>query len=198
ALPIGVVYVEISGGEDCIAARRSDGEVVVGGWTSNFREHVVPALLPGTSYVEVDGGDKSVAARVGPTSTYISFYPGCSGSRPATRLIPADTPRIGNTLEVRLFDLPMDFAFVALGFMRMAPVALDFAGMPGCEAHISLDQITFAAGQSGVATLSVPIPDRRALIGARFYQQAFVLDPAAGNGAGAVVSAAAEAVVGDW
>lgn len=198
SLPSGVVYVEISGGDLCIAARRSDGEVVVGGWTSNFREHMVPALLPGTSYVEVDGGDKSVAARVGPTSTYISFYPGCSGSRPAARLIPIDTPRIGNALEVRLFDLPTSFAFVALGFARTTPVPLDFAGMPGCESHISLDQITFVAGQGGVATMAVPIPDRRSLIGARFYHQAYVLDPNAGNTAGAVVSAAAEAVVGDW
>ena len=197
-LPSGVVYVEVSGGDDCIIARRSDGEVVAGGWTRTFREHVVPPLEPGTSYVEVDGGDMSVAARVGPTSTYISFYPGCSGSRPASRLVPADTPRIGNTLEVRLFDLPTDFAFVALGFTRTVPVPLAFAGMPGCEAHVTLDQVTFAAGQSGVATLSVPIPDRRALIGARFYQQAFVLDPTAANAAGAVVSAAAEAVVGDW
>jgi hypothetical protein len=198
ALPSGVVYVEISGGEDCIAARRSDGEVVVGGWTSDDREHVVPPLQPGTSYVEVDGGDQSVAARVGPTSTYISFYQGCAGTRPATRLIPSDTPRIGNPLEVRLFDLPIDFAFVALGFTRTAPIPLDFAGMPGCESHVTLDHITFAAGQGGQATISVPIPDRRSLIGARFYQQVFVLDPAAGNPAGAVVSAAAEAVVGDW
>ncbi|MEQ1632225.1 MAG: hypothetical protein ABL997_07610 [Planctomycetota bacterium] len=197
-LPTGVVYVEVSGGDQCIVARRSDGQVVAGGYTRSFREHVVPPLLPGTSYVEVDGGDGTVAARVGPTSTYVSFYPGCSGSRPATRLVPVDTPRIGNALEIRLFDLPIDFAFVALGFTRTAPMALDFAGMPGCQAHLTTDQITFAAGQGGVATISVSIPDRRALIGARFYHQAFVLDPAAGNAAGAVVSAAAEAVVGDW
>ena len=197
-LPAGVVYVELSGGDDCIIARRSDGEAVAGGWTGHFREHVVPPLLPGTSYVEVDGGNQAVAARVGPTSTYISFYPGCSGSRPAARLIPADTPRIGNALEVRLFDLPTSFAFVAIGFARTTPIPLDFAGMPGCESHISLDQITFVAGQGGVATMAIPIPDRSSLIGARFYQQAYVLDPNAGNTAGAVVSAAAEAVVGDW
>lgn len=196
-LPSGVVYVEISGGQECLAARRSDGEVVATGTTTS-REHIVPPLLPGTSYVEIDGGNDTVAARVGPTSTYISFYQGCAGTRPATRLIPSDTPRIGNPLEVRLFDLPIDFAFVALGFTRTAPIPLDFAGMPGCESHVTLDHITFAAGQGGQATISVPIPDRRSLIGARFYQQVFVLDPAAGNPAGAVVSAAAEAVVGDW
>jgi len=113
-------------------------------------------------------------------------------------LIPADTPRIGKALEVRLFDLPIDFAFVALGFARTAPIALDFAGMPGCESHLTVDQITFAAGQGGVATISIQVPNRQSLIGARFYHQAFVLDPTAGNAAGAVTSAAAEAVVGDW
>ena len=197
-LPPGVVYVEISGGDSHMAARRSDGEVVVGGRTTAYLEHMVPPLQPGTSYVEVDGGDRAVVGRVGPTSTYISFYPGCGGSRPAARLVPADTPRIGATIEVRIFDLPNDLAFVALGFTRTAPVALDFAGMPGCTAHITADAIDFAIGQTGNATVSVAIPNRQSLVGLHFFHQALVLDPAAGNVAGAVVSAAAEAVIGHW
>ncbi len=196
-LPTGCVYVEISGGYYLIAARRSDGQVVVAGNLGN-REEFVPPLQPGTSYVEVDGGDQTVAARVGPTSTYVSFYSGCSGSRPAARLVPADTPRIGATLKVRIFDLPSDLAFLALGFTRTQPVPLDFAGMPGCTAHITADAIDFAIGQSGIATVSVSIPSRQSLVGLHFFHQALVLDPAAGNVAGAVVSAAAEAVIGHW
>lgn len=41
-----------------------------------------------------------------------------------------------------------------------------------------------------------PIPFQQSLLGARFYNQVFVFDPAAGNAMGAVVSDAAEGVVG--
>jgi hypothetical protein len=37
-----------------------------------------------------------------------------------------------------------------------------------------------------------------AFLGARLYEQALVPDPAAGNALGAVMSDAAEAVVGAW
>jgi hypothetical protein len=70
--------------------------------------------------------------------------------------------------------------------------------MPGCTAHITADAIDFAIGQTGNATVSVAIPNRQSLVGLHFFHQALVLDPAAGNVAGAVVSAAAEAVIGHW
>lgn len=47
----------------------------------------------------------------------------------------------------------------------------------------------------GTVRVTIPIPDDPGLIGARFYQQALVLDPRA-NAAGFVVSDAAAAAIG--
>ena len=102
---------------------------------------------------------------------------------------------------------PMVVAGEPVGLLRCASFDLQvfqtssnlhFAGMPGCTAHITADAIDFAIGQSGIATVSVSIPSRQSLVGLHFFHQALVLDPAAGNVAGAVVSAAAEAVIGHW
>jgi hypothetical protein len=49
-----------------------------------------------------------------------------------------------------------------------------------------------------MATFRLPIPGVPALVGLKFYNQALVLDPGAGNVIGAVVSEAAEGVVGYW
>jgi hypothetical protein len=139
-LPFGVSYVEAAGGTLQFALRRSDGEVVmcgnVGGLSFGWLS-VVPALELGTSYLQVTAGGENTAARVGPTRTYVSFAPGCSGSRPATRLIPRDTPSVGGTHEVRLFDLPANIALLAMGFRRTTPLALGVLGMPGCDWHVA-------------------------------------------------------------
>jgi hypothetical protein len=68
--------------------------------------------------------------------------------------------------------------------------------MPGCAFHTSVDATAVLVGQQHQAQWTLPIPDLPSLVGLRFYQQALVLDPAAGNGFGAVVSDAAEGVVG--
>jgi len=197
-LPFGVYYVEISGGAHHLALRRSDGQVVVCGVASKHEDEV-PPLDPGTSYVEIDGSPGlSTVARVGPTCTYVSFAHGCAGSLPATRLVPRDTPRIGRTLEVTLFDLPQDIAVLAFGWQQApAPgVDLAFLGMPGCNLNVSLDAIVALAGVNQQAKWQLPIPNSPLWIGTRFYNQALVLDPGAGNGFGAVLSDAAEAVIG--
>jgi hypothetical protein len=140
-----------------------------------------------------------VTARVGPTCTYTSFASGCAGSRPVTRLIPRDTPRLGRTLEVTLLDLPQDLAILVFGWQRLpGPVDLGFTGMPGCNLHISFDASVPLVGQNHQASWSLPIPRQTFWVGTRFYNQALVIDPAAGNGLGAVMSDAAEAVIGHW
>jgi len=157
----------------------------------------VPPLEPSTSYVQVSAYFLASSARVGPTTTYIGFAPGCAGSLPATRLVPRDTPRIGRTLQVTLFDLPVDIAMIAMGLQSL-PAALPLAsfGMPGCDWHVPLDGVALLAGQNQQAQFLLPIPDLASLVGLRFYHQALVLDPSAGNTFGAVVSDAAEGVVG--
>ena len=194
-LPFGVSYVEIDSLRYEMVLRRSDGLVDMLGQ----QQSVIPALDPGTSYVGVSAGRNVVAARVGHTCTYVSFAPGCAGSRPATRLIPRDTPRIAKTLEVTLFDLPHDIAFLVFGWQRLpGPVDLGFLGMPGCNLHVSLDAIVPLVGQGQQAKWLLDIPNHPMWVGTRFYNQALVPDLAAGNAFGAVVSDAAEAVIGHW
>jgi alpha-tubulin suppressor-like RCC1 family protein len=197
ALPPGVVYVEISSGLHHMLLRRSDGRVVV--WGVNFQrgQDQIPALAPGESAVQVSAhGDQSMM-RVGPTCTYVTFASGCAGSRPAPSLVPRDTPRIGSTMKVTLFDLPQSAAFMILGWGQTAPVSLAGVGMPGCYQHVTVDGAVFLLGQNQQARWELAIPNWVGLVGFHFHNQAVVLDPAA-NALGAVVSDAAEAVIGHW
>lgn len=197
-LPWGVTYVEGTGLSHHIALRRSDGQIVVAG-SNEPATTTVPQLDPGTSYVQVAGRARSIIGRVGPTSTYVGFAPGCSGSLPASRLVPRDTPRIGDTLSVRLFDLPADIAMIAMSFQQLAsPLDLTALGMPGCTWHVPLEGVALLTGSGTQAVFELPIPDVPPLVGVRFYHQALVLDPQAGNGFSAVVSDAMEGVVGHW
>jgi alpha-tubulin suppressor-like RCC1 family protein len=195
-LPWGVAYVELAGGERHVALRRSDGQIVVAG-VLQFYQDAVPPLDPGTSYVQISAEEDVSAARVGPTSTFVSYAPGCAGSLPASRLVPADTPRLGQTLQVRLFDLPQHLAILAFGWNAIAPLDLGFVGMPGCSLHVDPAAFVPLVGQGQQAVWEVAVPDAPPFLGVRFYAQALVLDSGAPNGFGAVVGDAAEAVIGD-
>ncbi len=190
-LPPGIVYVAIRGFDDALAARRSDGRIV--GAASGVQDPLAmpPAPRPGESFVEVAPG----VGRIGPTRTYVTFAIGCAGTLPASRLVPRDTPYIGGTFEVTVFDLPHDLAWMVFGWSRVPPVPLAVVGMPGCNQQITLDVFSPLLGQAGVAKHWLPIPATSSLVGATFYHQAIVFDPAA-NATGLVVSDAAEAVIG--
>lgn len=69
-------------------------------------------------------------------------------------------------------------------------------GMPGCFARCSDDAVSFVSGSGGSASYQLAIPASLVLLGVRFHQQAVVLDPGAGNPLGAVISEAAEALIG--
>ncbi len=196
-LPAGVSYVEVEGGSTALAFRRSDGSIVIGG-TGGWRQEIVPPLEPGTSYVEVAAGDYTVIGRIGPPSTFTSFAFGCAGSRLASRLIPLDTPRIGVPLQVDVRDVPAHVVIAGLGFARQSAFALDPLGMPGCVWHVVPQVILPLVAPSSVARCEVMIPDDPSLVGVSFHIQALLLDPAASNAAGAVVSDAATGVVGHW
>lgn len=196
ALPFGVYYVEVDAGESGTSLRSSDGEVEVCGYVDWNADHV-PPLDPGTSYVQVRTDSRLVTARVGPTSTYVSFAHGCAGSQQAARLVPMDTPHIGKVQEVNICDLPQNVAFLLFGWSRTAPVSLTALGMPGCSSTVSTDGAYFLAGQNGMASYRLPIPNLPSLVGLHFFNQALVLDPGA-NPLGAVVSDAAEGVIGHW
>ena len=96
-----------------------------------------------------------------------------------------------------MFDLPQNLAVLGMGFSKPPqPVSLAGLGMPGCSLHIDVDAVALLSGQWNRAKFGLSIPSRASLVGLHFYQQALVLDPAAGNPAGAVMSNAAEGVVG--
>lgn len=196
-LPAGVCYVDVDGGGGHAILRRSDGQVVVFG-NCQYWEDAIPPLVPGTSYVEISANYDGSIARVGPTSTYVSFASGCAGSRPATRLVPLDTPHIAGTLEINLLDLPQDAAVMLFGWNRLNPaLALGPYGLPGCSLEVSPDAMLFLAGQNHCARYRLPIPNRPDLVGWHFFNQAVVFDPTA-NSLGVVLSDAAEGVVGHW
>ncbi|MFK8003731.1 MAG: hypothetical protein AB8H86_29475 [Polyangiales bacterium] len=194
-LPWGVYYVEIDGGSRQAALRRSDGQVVHLG--SNLYES--QRLAPGTSYVQLSNYDTTSGARVGPETTFTGIGPGCAGTLPPARLVPRDTPRIGRTFELTVFDLPADLALLGMSIaVPAAPSPLASLGMPGCDWHIGLDGTALLQGQDGSASFELAIPDVPLLVGTRFQHQVLVLDPGvnAGLGIGAVVSDAMEGVIG--
>ena len=68
ALPAGLTYVEVDGGDYHTVARRSDGSVVA--WGLNFHgQGSVPALPGGNTYFEVQASDTHSVARYGPPSS---------------------------------------------------------------------------------------------------------------------------------
>lgn len=184
-------------GHQIVALRRSDGRIDVLGTDANYHFVNVPPFEPGTSCLQLSGNWYSFAARMGSTCTYVGYLPGCAGSMPAAPLIPHDTPRIGRPFGLRLRNLPLNLAALAMGFDKPAvPIALGPIGMPGCALGIDIDAVVVLSGQDHEVELHLPIPDVASLVGVRFYQQALVLDPQAGNTLGAVMSDAAEGIVG--
>lgn len=196
-LPQGVVYVEARAGDRVTALRRSDGQVVFSGRIGPLpMVAAMPPLAPRESCLQLSAAGGNLAARIGPLCSYVSFAQGCAGSLPASRLIPRDTPRIGKTLEVRVFDLPASVAMLAMGMHRMPATSLAGIGLPGCTWQVELDATAILVGQGGQAVWRLPIPDVPSLVGLQFHNQALVLDPQAPNPLGLVVSDAATGIVG--
>jgi len=182
----------VEGGDLWTSLRRSDGQVVAAGHAAD-----APPLQPGTSYLQLTGYTSVAGGRVGLASTYVGIGHGCPGTERPARIVPADTPKIGRTFAANVFGLPVDIALLAMSFgTAPASIPLGGLGMPGCDWHIGLDGATLLSGQYGVASYALSIPAVPGLVGQRFQHQALVLDPANGNGFGAVVSDAMEGVIG--
>lgn len=196
ALPFGVSYVQADCGYNHIALRRSDGEIVVCG-SVQFSENVIPVLDPGTSYMQVGANETQTIGRVGPTCTYVTFATGCAGSLAPARLIPRDTPRIGKTHQVTVFDMPHGLGIQILGFQPVLPsLPLALVGMPGCGLSVTIDMTFPLVGSGNQAVWSLAIPDDPQLVGLPFHNQVLVLDANAPNTFGAVMSNAAQGVIG--
>jgi hypothetical protein len=70
--------------------------------------------------------------------------------------------------------------------------------MSGCSLHVDFALLLAVAGENGQAVWSLPIPDDPIWVGVHFVNQALVFDHNAGNPFGAVMSDAAEGVIGHW
>lgn len=127
---------------------------------------------------------------------YSTFAPGCAGSRGVTQLQAFAPPRIGQTLNVLLNNLPLNAAFLITGWsdststLGPLPASLTGLGAPGCFARVSLDATNLLFGSNFTALSSMSFPNAPGLLGVRLYQQALVLDPTV-NALGGVTSDAA-------
>jgi len=202
ALPTGLTYVRVAASIRGTVARRSDGSIVAWG-DNSYDQRYIPAIPSGLTYVEVAAAGAHTVVRLGAESSYVTFGTGCTGSLPPTKLVPLDTPYIGTTLQIHVDHLPVNAAFFITGWSNTTsshgplPISMGVFGMPGCSGRVSKDLIAFVVGTGGFADYRLPIPSNPMLVGVHFYQQALVLDPAAGNAFGGVMSDAAAGVVGN-
>jgi hypothetical protein len=84
---------------------------------------------------------------------------------------------------------------VAFG-LRPLPFDLSSYGLTNCDLRVRPDASVFLAGTGHAATFALAIPPIASLAGLSMHQQALVLDAAAPDPAGLVMSDAATAVVG--
>jgi hypothetical protein len=113
---------------------------------------------------------------------YTTSGAGCANSLGISHLLNAALPRIGQTMIVNVTNVPQQLGLMITGTSNTTstlgplPVDLTVIGMPGCSLRTSLDltDTLFTFGQ--VASWSLGIPNQTTLLGAQFYQQAFVFD----------------------
>lgn len=193
-LPPGTSYVEVDCGRAHALARRSDGVAVT--WGSSINVYPVPELDQGRSCLRIGAAGRNSAVLIGSESSYIGIGNGCGGSMPPARLVPRDTPQIGRTMPVLVTNLPTGTAIIVFGWQAAQPAIALAAVGPGCFARVSVDAVVVISGSGTHAVSELPVPFTLSLLGVRFYNQAIVPDPSAGNPLGAVVSEAAVGIVG--
>jgi hypothetical protein len=200
ALPPGLSYVEVATVSFHTVARRSDGSAVA--WGHNFYGQCnVPALAPGLTFAQLAAGRFRTMAIV-QSGAYTTFGAGCPGSVGVTRLEAITPPRLGQTMTVRMQPLPQSVAMLLAGLSNVTaaagPLPLDLSpfGLTNCRLRVRPDVSVVVIGAGGSASFALAVPTSPSLAGLILHQQALVLDPAAGNPAGLVMSDAATAVVG--
>ncbi len=145
------------------------------------------------------GGRTASTAILADTFEYAAFTRnyglGCLGSFGRPTLVRGLPPRLGNTGSLLLTNLnptPSVCAFTygyshsqwAFGSL---PASLAFAGMPGCVAYASADEVVLVPTSAGQATWTFAVPANPQLFGLEVYVQGVSVDPAR-NAAGLVTS----------
>ncbi len=123
-----------------------------------------------------------------PIATYAEFGSGCAGSLgvPLIAAAPNARPALGATFDVVVSNLPFGIAAMATGLSGSTtsagfplPFDLSVIGMSGCSQFVDALVLDLVSASGSTATWSWPIPNDGSLFGYRFFNQAFVLDPAA-------------------
>ena len=116
-------------------------------------------------------------------ATYSSFGSGCPNSLGTPQLINATLPRLGQTMIVNVTNMPIGLGLMITGASNQTstlgflPYDLTAIGLPGCFLRTSLDLTDGLLAFGSTASWSLAIPNGVQLLGAEFYQQAFVFDP---------------------
>lgn len=135
----------------------------------------------------------------------LTFGQGCAGTGAAPGLLPAPyhVPYLGMAFTSQLYGVPYGQpSFLAFGLSRTntagvpLPLSLQTYGLNGCTLWISPDTTRFATGTGSNAAVTFQVPNTPGLVGVRFYEQGFALDPG-GNAAGLIVTRALECTIGD-
>jgi hypothetical protein len=135
-------------------------------------------------------------------TTYGSGCPGTAGV-PTLRPVGAWLPIVGTTFQIELLGIPGSAAAISFGFSNTQwtggtlPFDLGALGMTGCMLHASPDVMFFTPATAGRATLAWTVPNNPSLIGVRFFNQGFSLDPGI-NPTGATVSNAGAGIIGPF
>jgi len=130
---------------------------------------------------------------------FVTFGTGCAGSAGVPDLHAAtagDLPWLGASFTTEVSGLPgFTATIMIMGLTETPGLPLASFGMPGCLGYLTVDTTFFGVG-AGTVQFSIALPATASLAGITYVNQGVVLDPAAGNGLGAVVSNPARATTG--
>ena len=131
----------------------------------------------------------------------MTFGAGCAGSPRAARRVPENPPRLGHTLELRLFGLPQDLAVALTRFgnrvSSLGTLAIDpgFPGIQGRALRASFEILSSVGGTTDRAAFAITLPNDFDLIRPSIFRHALVCDTAA-NPFGAALSEASATSIG--
>ena len=147
-----------------------------------------------------DGFIARLELRALPPAT-TTFGRSCAGTRGLPALVPVRAPELCTQYVLELQNaLPSAPAGFLIGLSNQTwgtialPLDLTPLGLPGCALRVSPDALLSTTTGAGTKTFSFAIPGEPFLLGGRFYNQLFFVDPGA-NTLGIVVTNGVDALI---
>lgn len=114
------------------------------------------------------------------TGLHTTFGNGCAGPLGVPNLLAWSSPTLGQTLTVRVDNLPIGTALMIAGLTDQnvgngtlqLPLSLANAGFPGCNLLVDPLSVELLTGTGTTALWHLTIPSSSALLGASVYHQA--------------------------